>query len=206
MRKPLLVILLIAIVLAAAAAATGAVESGPPAAPPPSASQPVQHWCNYVLAGKNATTDGSVLMGYNNDWAPNNYTYLQVVPGDATHYQYVRVLTLGACPEGGINVHQLGVNFGTATTLDGAVLAADPFVKKGYGGEIWDTILQKCSTAQQALALLSQMSQTGFTAGAAGSFGIADPNEAAATTGWPSACPTTPSSLTRTSWWSVRST
>ena len=117
-------------------------------------------------------------MGYNNDWAPNNYTYLQVVPGDATHYRYVRILTLGSVPEGGINVKQLGVNFGTATTLDSAVTAADPFVKKGYGGEIWDLILQQCSTAQEALALLSQMAQTGFEAGAAGSFGIADPDEA----------------------------
>ena len=47
-------------------------------------------------------------MGYNNDWSPNNYTYLQVVPGDATHYQFVQLLTQGATPEGGINVHQLG--------------------------------------------------------------------------------------------------
>ncbi len=179
MRRPLLVLLVVLLVVLAAGAAAG-LAGGKAAAPAasPAAAQPVQHWCNFVLAGKNATTDGSVLMGYNNDWAPNNYTYLQVVPGDATHYQYVRVLTLGSVPEGGINVKQLGVNFGTATTLDSAVLAADPFVKKGYGGEIWDTILQKCATAQQALALLSQMSQTGFTAGAAGSFGIADPNEA----------------------------
>ena len=29
--------------------------------------------------------------------------------------------------------------YGTATTLDTTVLAADPYVKKGYGGEIWDT-------------------------------------------------------------------
>jgi dipeptidase len=163
MRKPLLFLLLVVFVIAVAAAP--AVASS-------------HHWCNYVLAGKDATTDGSVLMAYNNDWAPNNYTYLQVVPGDATHYRYVRILTLGACPEGGLNVKQLGVNFGTATTLDSAVLAADPFVKKGYGGEIWDTLLQSCSTAQQALAMLGQMAQTGFTSGAAGSFGIADKNEA----------------------------
>ena len=179
MRKPLLVLLVVLLVVLAAGAAVG-LAGGKAAAPAaaPAAAQPVQHWCNYVLAGKNATTDGSVLMGYNNDWAPNNYTYLQVVPGDATHYQYVRVLTLGSVPEGGINVKQLGVNFGTATTLDSAVLAADPFVKKGYGGEIWDMILQQCSTAQEALTLLGQMAQTGFTAGAAGSFGIADPEEA----------------------------
>jgi dipeptidase len=177
MRKVLLVLLVVLLAVAAAAAVAAATSSGPPGSRAATA-QPVTHWCNYVLAGKNATTDGSVMMTYNNDWAANNYTYLQVVPGDATHYQYVRILTLGACPEGGINVKQLGVNFGTATTLDSAVLAADPFVKKGYGGEVWDTLLQTCSTAQQALAMLGQMAQTGFTSGAAGSFGIADKNEA----------------------------
>jgi dipeptidase len=180
MKKSRLVPVLILVLLAAvllAAAGLGGAGTAPPVAQA-GQSKAATHWCNFVLAGKNATTDGSVLMGYNNDWAPNNYTYLQIVPGDATHYQYVRILTLGSCPEGGINVKQLGVNFGTATTLDSAVTAADPFVKKGYGGEIWDTILQQCATARQAITLLGQMAQTGFTAGAAGSFGIADPNEA----------------------------
>jgi dipeptidase len=137
----------------------------------------VTRWCNFVLAGKNATADGSVLMGYNNDWAPGNYAYLQVVPGDATHYQYVRLLTKGDVPEGGINVHQLGVLYGTATTLDASVEAADPYVKKGYGAQIWDDILQQCTTAKQAIDLLEQMSQKGFSADAAGSFAIGDPNK-----------------------------
>jgi dipeptidase len=136
------------------------------------------HWCNFVLAGKNATADGSVLMGYNNDWSANNYNYLQVVPGDATHFRYVKLLTLGAVPEGGINVKQLGVNYGTATMIDRTVLAADPYVKKGNGGEIWDKILQQWSTAKQAIDLLASMATTGFSSGAAGGFGIADPNEA----------------------------
>ncbi len=136
------------------------------------------HWCNFVLAGKNATTDGSVLMGYNNDWSANNYVYLQAVPGDATHFQYLKLYTWGGVPEGGINVKQLGALYGTATDLDKSVLAADPYVRKGYGGEIWDLILQQCSTARQAIDLLAQMAQTGFTSGAAGSFAVGDPGEA----------------------------
>ena len=181
MRTPRLRTVLILVLLVAVLAARGRSREAPARRPAAHAAElqagaaSTTHWCNFVLAGKNATTDGSVLMGYNNDWSPNNYTYLQVVPGDATHYQYVRMLTLGSVPEGGINVKQLGVNFGTATDLDQAVTAADPFVKKGYGGEIWDTILQQCTTAQQAITLLGQMAQTGFTAGAAGSFAIADP-------------------------------
>ncbi len=130
------------------------------------------------MAGKDATADGSVMMGYNNDWSANNYQYLEIVPGDATHYQYVKLLTLGSIPEGGVNVKQLGVNYGTFTDLDPSVLAADPYVKKGYGGELWDILLQECATVQEALARLEQMAVTGFEAGAAGSFGLADPDEA----------------------------
>ena len=177
MKKPLLVLFLVLLVVAAAVAAAG-LAAGRATPPPAASASAAVHWCNFVMAGKNATADGSVLMGYNNDWSANNYQYLQVVPGDAAHYEYVKLLTFGAIPEGGINVKQLGVNYGTFTDLDKTVLAADPYVKKGYGGEIWDLILQQCSTAQQAITLLGQMAQTGFSSGAAGSFGIADPNEA----------------------------
>ena len=118
------------------------------------------------------------MMGYNNDWSANNYQYLQVIPGDATRYQYVKLLTLGSIPEGGINVKQLGVNYGTFTDLDPSVLAADPYVRKGYGGELWDILLQECATVQEALDRLEQMAVAGFEAGAAGSFGLADPDEA----------------------------
>ena len=187
MRKPLVAALLLVALLICPAGA-GAVlahrtAASPPAAgaPAPAAPAPAKattHWRNIVLAGKSATADGSVLMGYNNDWSASNYAYLQVVPGDATHYQFVKLLTMGGVAEGGINVHQLGALYGTATTLDKTVLAADPYVKKGYGGEIWDLILQQCTTARQALTLLQTMAKTGFSSGAAGSFAIGDPNEA----------------------------
>jgi len=179
MRKPRLRPVLILILLAAvllAAAGLGGAGTAPAAQAGP--SKAATHWCNFVLAGKNATADGSVLMGYNNDWSANNYVYLQAVPGDATHNKYVKLYTWGGVPEGGINEHQLGALYGTATTLDKSVLAADPYVKKGYGGEIWDLILQQCTTAQQAITLLGQMAQTGFSSGAAGSFAVGDPNEA----------------------------
>ena len=79
MKKPLLVLLLILLVASVAAAAAG-LAGGRSASPPASSAQPVQHWCNFVMAGKDATADGSVMMGYNNDWSANNYQYLQVVP------------------------------------------------------------------------------------------------------------------------------
>jgi dipeptidase len=174
LRSVLILLLLLAVL--AAAAGLGGAGTAPSAQAGP--AKAASHWCNFVLAGKNATADGSVLMGYNNDWSANNYVYLQAVPGDATHNKYVKLYTWGGVPEGGINEHQLGALYGTATTLDKAVLAADPYVKKGYGGEIWDLILQQCTTAQEAITLLGQMAQTGFTSGAAGSFAVGDPNEA----------------------------
>ena len=162
----------------AAVATRGATPSK--AAAPAGQTVARDHWCNFVLAGKNATADGSVMMGYNNDWSANNYQYLQVVPApDASTYRFVKILTMGGIQEGGINEYQLGVNYGAFTDLDKTVLAADPYVKKGYGGELWDLILQQCRTARQAIDLLAQMASTkGFSSGAAGSFGFADANEA----------------------------
>ena len=170
-----LVLVLVVAVAAGAAVALGGAGKAPAAQAGP--AKAASHWCNFVLAGKNATADGSVLMGYNNDWSANNYVYLQAVPGDATHNKYVKLYTWGGVPEGGINEHQLGALYGTATTLDKTVLAADPYVKKGYGGEIWDLILQQCTTASEAINLLGQMAQTGFSSGAAGSFAVGDPNQ-----------------------------
>jgi len=170
----LILVLLVAVLVAAAAALGGAGSAQGARA---GAQASVTHWCNFVLAGKNATADGSVLMGYNNDWSANNDAYLQVVPGDATHYQFVELLTKGDCEEGGVNVHQLAALYGTATDLDPAVLAADPYVKKGHGGEIWKDILQQCTTASQAVNLLGQMAVTGFSGDAAGSFAVGDPNQ-----------------------------
>jgi dipeptidase len=181
MKKLLIVVAGLCLALSVVVAAAAVPHKG--AAAPRSAVASGQtaardHWCNFVLAGKNATTDGSVMMGYNNDWSANNYQYLQVVPATASTYRVVKILTMGGIQEGGLNEYQLGVNYGTATDLDPAVLAADPYAKKGYGGEMWDLILQQCSTAQQALTLLQTMANTkGFSAGAAGSFGFGDANE-----------------------------
>ena len=116
------------------------------------------------------------MMGYNNDWSANNYAYLRVVPGDATHYQFVELLTKGDCEEGGVNVHQLAALYGAFTDIDPAVLAADPYVKKGHGGELWKDILQQCTTARQAMNLLGDMAADGFEAGAAGAFAVGDPD------------------------------
>ena len=173
MKKLLIIVVGLCLVLSLAVGAAAVANKGSSLrGPAASAGQTVarDHWCNFVLAGKKATADGSVMMGYNNDWSANNYQYLQVVPApDASKYRFVKILTMGGIQEGGINEYQLSANYGTATDLDKAVLAADPYVKKGYGGEMWDLILQQCRTADEALDLLTQMAVTkGFSGGAAG--------------------------------------
>lgn len=136
--------------------------------------------CNFVVAGKNATADGSVLMGYNNDWSPSNYSYLTVVPApSATTYQYVEFLTKGDWPEGGINDHQLAACYGVATDIAKVVEDADPYVDTGWGADMWGDILQNCATASQAIDYFQQMADTkGFSGDAAGSFAFADENQA----------------------------
>jgi len=183
MKKLLLVVAGLTVLLsvtAAAALAYGAAAGGgsPSVAAAKSASS--HRWCNFVLAGKDATADGSVMMGYNNDWSANNYVYLQVVPAaNPSAHRYLKILTKGGIQEGGINQDQLGVNYGAFTDLDSAVLAADPYLRKGYGGELWDMLLEQCSNVDEALDLLEVMADTkGFSAGAAGSFGLADADEA----------------------------
>jgi dipeptidase len=175
MRRPSLVFVLVLLLVLASAAAALAVAGRAPTPGSQTSASPT-HWCNFVLAGKNATADGSVLMGYNNDWDASNYTYFKVVPGDADHYRFVELLTEGDCEEGGVNVHQLAALYGTATDLDPAVLAADPYVDGGHGGEIWKDILQQCTTASQAINLLGRMAADGFNEDAAGSFAIGDPD------------------------------
>jgi dipeptidase len=179
MRKSLLWAALLGAVLLCLAAAVPAAGASVPAAGGGHA-RVVSDDCNFVIAGKDATVDGSVLMGYNNDWAPGNYMYIRVIPApDPTKYQFVQLLTKGDCVEGGINEHQLGVCYGVATDIAKKVSDADPYLSNGWTGAMWDDILQQCRTAKQAIDLIDQMAQTrGFSGDVAGSFGIADPNNA----------------------------
>jgi dipeptidase len=134
--------------------------------------------CNFVLAGKDATADGSVMMAYNNDWSPQNAVYLDVVPATDTTYGFVKIMCIGDIREGGVNERQFGVNYGTFTDLDPSVVAADPYESRGIQGELWDRLLQECATCDEALDLIAEIAEhEGFNSACAGSFGFADPDE-----------------------------
>lgn len=173
-----------AVLLMAAVSATAllALAAHAPTAPPPSgpALAAPDDRCTFVVAGRRATADGSVLMGYNNDWSADNFAYVKVVtPPDPSEYRYLRLLTWSTIPEGGLNEHGLGVLFGAATNLAPEVLAADPYTTNGVGKDLWDLILKRCRTASQAIDLLESIAQArGFTDDTAGSFAIGDSTEA----------------------------
>jgi dipeptidase len=135
--------------------------------------------CFFVAAGKSATADGAILLGYNNDWAAANWMSMRVVgTRGASSHRFLKFHTKVAKAEGGLNEHQLGLVFGAATDIDKAVLAADPYLEHGYGYELWDLILRRCRTARQAIDTLGRMAASkGFKAEAAGSLAVGDPGE-----------------------------
>ncbi len=182
--RRLTTVLVLAAIAAGTVAAAGRLAPSAAAARPATAAR-LQHPallatdCTFVVVGKKASADGSVMMGYNNDWSPANFVYMKVVPARDGRYRYVQLLTWGDVPEGGLNQHGLGVLYGVATDTARKVQARDPYLKQGVGGELWDLILQRCRTPRQALALIAKLAASrGFGGDAAGSFAVADANVA----------------------------
>ena len=162
--------------------------------------------CMFVVAGRKATADGSVLMAYNNDYDGNNALHVDVVPRrewpagsmvalsggqeiaqQPITYSYTR-LEVDCEPkdegktvfcEGGLNEHQVGAVYGTWLNPYAAqVEAADPPVKDGIGDELWSLILERCTTAREGIDLLAELLTTyGTGEESIGSLAIGDPDE-----------------------------
>ncbi len=162
--------------------------------------------CMFVVAGRAATADGSVLMAYSNDYNGNNALHTIVVPrkewpaGSAcalaggqtiaqprATYGYTMLEAQsapaepqeGAYCEGGMNEHQVGVLFGTwANPYAPLVEAADPPAESGLGDELWSLILERCATAREGIDLAEELLNTyGSGEDCIGTLAIGDPTE-----------------------------
>jgi dipeptidase len=134
--------------------------------------------CFFIVAGKDATADGSVMLGYANDWDSLTWMSMRVKPAGAGGAGFLKFRTKAATSAGGVNEHQLSVIFGAETDLAPAVLQADPYAASGWGFGMWDHLLRRCTTARQAVRMLGQMAVRGFSHDAAGGLAVADPDEA----------------------------
>jgi dipeptidase len=135
--------------------------------------------CFFIVAGKDATADGSVMLGYANDWSSSTWMSMRVKRSGAAGLGFLKYRTRVATSAGGVNERQLTAIFGAETDLDPAVLAADPYPENGYGYDLWDRLLRKCTTAREAVDMLGRMSAgRGISPDAAGSMAVADPDEA----------------------------
>lgn len=135
--------------------------------------------CFFVVAGKDATADGSILLGYANDWASTNWMSMQVMRHGDAGAGFLKFRTSVASAAGGVNEHQLSVIFGAETDIADVVLEADPYKSSGFGYGLWDRLLRTCRTARQAIDTLAHMAEgRGFSPQAAGSLAVADTDEA----------------------------
>ncbi len=119
-------------------------------------------------------------MGYNNDWAANNYCYLKRGAGDPVDARYVRIMTLGKFREGGINDRQVAVCYGVATSLAHPGPRCGPL---GQQGRRRSTCGTRSWSGARPRACRDRLPREGgrdhrFQRWAAGSFGITDAREA----------------------------
>lgn len=143
--------------------------------------------CTSFLVGKEASTDGSAFITYNQDdyGMFGRLQYLpagkhaagemrKIVDGDTNHY-------LGEIPEapytyavtGYINEHQLAI---TETTFGGRSELADPKGIIDYTS-LMTLALQRARTAREAIRVMTTLVQQYGYASEGESFSIADPNE-----------------------------
>ncbi len=152
------------------------------------ALMPVQAWsCTNLLAGKNATTDGSTLISY----AADSHTLfgdLQILPaadhkpGDMRKvYDWDSGKYLGEIPEvahtyhvvGNTNEWQLTIG---ETTFGGREELVDTTAIIDYGSLIYIT-LQRAKTAREAITVMTDLVAKYGYCSEGESFSIGDPNE-----------------------------
>ncbi|MHC4680408.1 MAG: dipeptidase [Planctomycetota bacterium] len=153
-------------------------------------SDPSRHRCTTVIVGKDATADGSVLLGHNEDWGvyeiplrwspgkkhkPGTTMKLkngQVIPQVEQTYSFIWL----AANWNGINEHQVAI-------ADNAVYCRKELSGQEGGADLQDLVrimLERSRTAREAVRIMGTLIENyGYRSPSGGfsTFSIADPNE-----------------------------
>lgn len=157
--------------------------------------------CSYVLSGKTASADGSVIASYQNDYTGNTpfavipvpskspelatplrpscrNAIVPAVPSSGT-YSGMLVAT-PAIREAFLNSAGLGMNYGVYNYVRYDAISADPFSSNGLNTEFWDLAFERCATPRCVIQLLSGlMAECGASNMiGGGSIGVFNKNEA----------------------------
>lgn len=163
----------------------------------------VSYGCTTILVGKNATTDGSVMISRNEDqfnsWAKKfivhphtTSTSAIVYKSTSNHFEYTIGKTSfkytstpdwtsvnGTFEEAGINEYQVGVSATESVDNNETVQKLDPFnVNSGVTeGSIPSVLLPQVKTAREGIQLMGKIIET-LGAGEAFGIAVADTKEA----------------------------
>jgi len=156
--------------------------------------------CFMILAGKETTADGSVLLAHNNDLSGKEASLIEKHPraqhnsGDGVRfpsgleipqveetYAWMVLRINEGFAEGdavAINEHQVSIAGGLALGSDRneKAVIADPVIKKGLTGGVRYIALQRSKTARECVELIGKL-YTRYGVTYPSGCGIADPNE-----------------------------
>ena len=130
--------------------------------------------CFSIIAGRNATVDGSVLMAHNEDDSGEQMLNIYVVPATDKNLRYVW------CEFPGMEVSDVFMNqFGVSVASNGCPSREDKADLKGKGVlyEIRTSVAKYARTAREAVAIIGSMVETFGYSGSGRSYIVADPSE-----------------------------
>ncbi|MBO7641202.1 MAG: C69 family dipeptidase [Bacteroidales bacterium] len=130
--------------------------------------------CFSIIAGRNATVDGSVLMAHNEDDSGEQMLNIYVVPATDKNLRYIW------CEFPGMEVSDVFMNqFGVSVASNGCPSREDKADLKGKGVlyEIRTSVAKYARTAREAVAIIGSMVETFGYSGSGRSYIVADPQE-----------------------------
>ena len=130
--------------------------------------------CFSVIAGKNATVDGSVLMAHNEDDGGEQMLNIYVVPATDKNLRYIW------CEFPGMEVADVYMNqFGVSVASNGCPSREDKgaFTGEGVLYEIRQSVAKFAHNAREAVAIIGSMVETFGYKGSGRSYIVADPTE-----------------------------